>query len=160
MINITILCVGKVKEKYYTDAIAEYEKRLSKFAKIEIIEVADERIPDNASALEMEKVLDVEGKKLIAKISKDAYVIALEIEGKEYSSTEFAELIDKISTYESSKIVFVIGGSLGLSDEVKQLAKKGLSFSKMTFPHQLMRNILIEQIYRAFTILNHVAYHK
>lgn len=160
MINITILCVGKIKEKYFTDAIAEYEKRLSKFAKFEIIEVADERIPEDASVLETEKVLDIEGKKLIAKIPKDAYVIALEIEGKEYSSTEFAELIDKIGTYESSKIVFLIGGSLGLSNEVKQLSKKGLSFSKMTFPHQLMRIVLAEQIYRAFTILNHVAYHK
>jgi 23S rRNA (pseudouridine1915-N3)-methyltransferase len=160
MTNILLLCVGKIKESYFTEAIAEYEKRLRKFAKIEIIEVADERIPDTPAEADLLKVLDVEGKRLLAKIPKDAYVLTLEIEGKEMTSPELADLITKIGTYESSKLVFIIGGSLGLSKEVKQIAHKALSFSKLTFPHQLMRVVLLEQVYRAFTILNHIAYHK
>lgn len=160
MINITLLCVGKVKESYFTEAIAEYEKRLRKFAKVEIIEVADERIPETPAEADLLKVLDVEGKRLLAKIPRDAFVLTLEIEGKEMTSPDLADLIAKVGTYETSKLVFIIGGSLGLAKEVKQVANTALSFSKMTFPHQLMRVVLLEQIYRAFTILNHIAYHK
>ena len=157
--KITILCVGKIKEKYFTDAIKEYTKRLSRFAKTEIIEVADEKIPDNASAKEEEQIKEKEGKSLLSKIKDDAYVVALCIEGREQSSPELAGTIEKISM-QKSHIVFVIGGSLGLSDEVKQRAALRLSFGKMTLPHQLMRVVLLEQVYRAFKINNNEAYHK
>jgi 23S rRNA (pseudouridine1915-N3)-methyltransferase len=160
MTNITLLCIGKLKEKYLADGIAEYQKRLSKYAKVDLVEIEDERIPDAPSDLEMQKVLETEGKRILAKIPKDGYVITLEIEGTQMSSTELAAFIGKIGTYESSRIVFIIGGSLGLSKDVKKVARTALSFSKMTLPHQLMRIVLLEQIYRSFTILNNTAYHK
>ena len=157
--KITIIGVGKIKEKYFTDAIKEYSKRLSRFCQIEIIEVNDEKIPENASEKEMEKIKEKEGKGILSKIKDGAYVVTLCIEGKELSSEELAKKIEAISM-QSSNIVFVIGGSLGLSDEVKNASSLRLSFGKMTLPHQLMRVVLLEQIYRAFKINNSENYHK
>lgn len=140
--------------------IDEYLKRLTSYAKVEIIEVADEKAPEELSELEMEQVKQKEGERILAKISPDSHVFALAINGKMQSSEQLAESIDKLATYGKSKIAFVIGGSLGLSDEVLQRANQELSFSKMTFPHQLMRLILVEQIYRAFRINRGEPYHK
>jgi 23S rRNA (pseudouridine1915-N3)-methyltransferase len=159
-VNISIICVGKLKEKYLKQGIAEYVKRLSSYAKVEIIEVPDEKAPENLSDQEMEQVKQKEGERILAKISDDTYVIALAIEGKMKSSEELAESLDKLATYGKSKIAFVIGGSLGLSKQVMQRANEALSFSKMTFPHQLMRLILLEQVYRAFRINRGEPYHK
>ena len=156
--NINIICVGKIKEKFYTAAMDEYLKRLSRFAKVTVTEVADEKIPDRASEKEMEAVKKKEGEKILAKLGNE-YVIALCIEGKEMSSEEFAQKIADISMT-SSDIAFIIGGSLGLSDEVKNRAKLRLSFGRVTLPHQLMRVVLTEQIYRAFKINNNESYHK
>ena len=155
--NITVISVGKIKEKYFTAAIDEYSKRLSRFAKLNIIEVADEKIPDNASEKEMEQIKEKEGNKILAKLPQNSFVVTLCIEGKEYSSEELAKKIADISMT-SSHITFIIGGSLGLSDTVK--SKSALSFGKMTLPHQLMRVVLLEQIYRAFKINNNESYHK
>lgn len=140
--------------------MAEYVKRLSAYCKIDIIEVADEKAPEELSDAEMEMVKKKEGQRILSKISPDAYVIALAIEGKQYSSEEFASFLEKLATYGRSKIVFVIGGSLGLSGDVLKRADMRLSFSKMTFPHQLMRLILAEQVYRAFRIMKGQPYHK
>ena len=148
---IKIVCVGKIKEKYFTSAISEYVKRLSKYTKIEIVQV-----PDEAN---VEKALKVEGTKILSKIRDDEYVIALDIDGKSISSLEFAKKIDTIFT-SYSKITFIIGGSYGLSQEVKKRSNYLLSFSKMTFPHQMFRVILLEQIYRAYKINNNESYHK
>jgi len=159
-VNISIISVGKLKEKYLKAGIDEYLKRLSSYAKVEIIEVSDEKAPEVLSAAEMELVKNKEGEKLLAKLSQETYVIALAIDGKMRSSEELADTIDKLATYGKSKIAFVIGGSLGLSNEVLQRADEKLSFSKMTFPHQLMRLILLEQVYRAFRINRNEPYHK
>jgi 23S rRNA (pseudouridine1915-N3)-methyltransferase len=159
-VNISIVTVGKLKEKYLKQGIDEYLKRLTSYAKVEIIEVADEKAPEELSELEMEQVKQKEGERILAKISPDSHVFALAINGKMQSSEQLAESIDKLATYGKSKIAFVIGGSLGLSDEVLQRANQELSFSKMTFPHQLMRLILVEQIYRAFRINRGEPYHK
>lgn len=157
--NITILCVGKIKEKYFTDAIAEYKKRLSRFTKLNIIEIPDEKIPDNASQKEMEIVKEKEGNQILNKIPDNSYIVAMCIEGKEISSEELAKKISDI-TMIKSHIVFIIGGSLGLWDNVKQRADNKMSFGKITLPHQLMRVVLSEQIYRAFKINNNESYHK
>lgn len=143
---IKIICVGKIKEAFYRDAISEYMKRLGKYHKVEIIEVADSNIRD-------EKEL------ILKKIDKKDYIITMEIEGRENTSIEFANLIDK-TLINNSNITFIIGGSDGLDDEIKKLSNYKLSFSKMTFPHQLFRVILLEQIYRAFKIINNESYHK
>lgn len=158
--NISIVTVGKLKEKYLKQGIEEYLKRLTSYAKVEIIEVADEKAPEELSELEMEQVKQKEGERILAKVSHDAHVIALAINGKMQSSEELADSLDKLATYGKSKLAFVIGGSLGLSDEVLKRANEQLSFSKMTFPHQLMRLILVEQIYRAFRINRGEPYHK
>lgn len=158
--NISILAVGKLKEKYLKSGIDEYLKRLTSYARIEIIEIPDEKAPEELSASEMEQVKQKEGERLLSKLSQDTYVIALAIDGKMKSSEELADTIDKLATYGKSKIAFIIGGSLGLSNEVLQRADEKLSFSKMTFPHQLMRLILLEQIYRAFRINRNEPYHK
>ena len=158
--NISIVTVGKLKEKYLKQGIEEYLKRLTSYAKVEIIEVADEKAPEELSELEMEQVKQKEGERILAKISQDTHVIALAINGKMQSSEELADSLDKLATYGKSKLAFVIGGSLGLSDEVLKRANDKLSFSKMTFPHQLMRLILVEQIYRAFRINRGEPYHK
>ncbi|MDP4084643.1 MAG: 23S rRNA (pseudouridine(1915)-N(3))-methyltransferase RlmH [Bacillota bacterium] len=158
--NILIVTVGKLKEKYLKQGIEEYLKRLSTYAKVEIIEVSDEKAPEELSELEMEQVKQKEGERILAKVSQDTYVMALAINGKMQSSEELANTLDKLATYGKSKIAFIIGGSLGLSDEVLKRANEKLSFSKMTFPHQLMRLILVEQVYRAFRINRGEPYHK
>lgn len=159
-VNITVLSVGKLKEKYLKQGIEEYVKRLSGYAKVDVIEVPDEKAPEHLSAQEMEQVKEKEGERILAKVSDDAYVIALAIDGTMKSSEQFAASLDKLATYGKSKVVFIIGGSLGLSYKVRQRADESLSFSKMTFPHQLMRLILLEQIYRAFRINRGEPYHK
>jgi 23S rRNA (pseudouridine1915-N3)-methyltransferase len=157
--KITIACVGKIKEKYFSDAIAEYSKRLGRYVTLEIAEVADEKAPENLSLAQMEQVKFAEGKRLL-NVIKDSYVVALAINGKKFTSEGFAEFIDNRMVQGTSHITFVIGGSLGLSAEVLQKADYKLSFSDMTFPHQLMRVVLLEQIYRAQRILKNEPYHK
>lgn len=157
--NITIIAVGKIKEKYFTDAVNEYAKRMSRFAKFNIIEVADEKIPDNASEKEQLAVKEKEGAKILARLPKGAYTAAMCIEGKAVSSEQLAATIQTV-TMSNSHMVFIIGGSLGLSDEVKSRADAKLSFGKITLPHQLMRVVLAEQLYRAFKINNNESYHK
>lgn len=158
--RITIVCVGKIKEKFYRDAIAEYEKRLSKYCKFEIIEVADEKTSDKASPTEEEQIKEKEAQRILSKIKDDAYVCTLEIAGKKFSSESFADWIEQAGIRGISSIYFVIGGSLGLHSSVLKRSNQSLSFSDMTFPHQLMRVILSEQIYRAFRIINKEPYHK
>ena len=158
--RINIVCVGKIKEKYLKLGIDEFKKRLSKYCKLEIIELEDEKAPENLSDKEMLMIKEKEGKKILSKIKDNSYVIALAIDGKNLSSEELAETINKLGVRGISNITFVIGGSLGLSDEVLSRADYKLSFSKMTFPHQLMRLILLEQVYRAYRINNGGPYHK
>jgi 23S rRNA (pseudouridine1915-N3)-methyltransferase len=158
--RITVLCVGKVKEKFYTQAVEEYAKRLSRYCKLEIIEVPDEKTPDEAGENQMEKIKEKEGERLLAHIKDGSYVIALAIQGTEMNSEELAARIDKLGVGGTSHIVFVIGGSLGLSRGVLSRADFQLSFSPMTFPHQLMRVILLEQIYRSYRIICGEPYHK
>ena len=158
--RISIVCVGKIKEKYLKLGIDEFSKRLSKYCKLEIIELDDEKAPENLSDKEMLMIKEKEGKKILSKIKDNSHVIALAIDGKNLSSEELAETIDKLGIRGISHIVFVIGGSLGLSDEVLKRANYKLSFSLLTFPHQLFRIILLEQIYRSFKIINNESYHK
>ena len=158
--RINIVCVGKIKEKYLKLGIDEFKKRLSKYCKLEIIELEDEKAPENLSDKEMLMIKEKEGKKILSKIKDNSYVIALAIDGKNLSSEELAETINKLGVRGISNITFVMGGSLGLSDEVLSRADYKLSFSKMTFPHQLMRLILLEQVYRAYRINNGEPYHK
>lgn len=158
--KITILAVGKIKEKFFREAIVEYEKRLSRYCKLEIVEVADEKTPDHASETEEEQIKEKEAKRILEKINPDTYVITLEILGEKMNSVTFSEMIQKLGVQGRSQIVFVIGGSLGLHESVSRRADRKVSFSPMTFPHQLMRVILCEQIYRGFRIMNHEPYHK
>lgn len=158
--KIDILAVGKIKEKYLTDGINEYKKRISRFADINIIEVDDEKASDKLSLAEEEKVKEKEGQKLLSKIPNSAYVVALDLKGKEKTSPEMAEFLNDITLMGKSHIIFVIGGSLGLHKNILQRADYKICFSKFTFPHQLMRLILIEQVYRWFKILNNETYHK
>lgn len=158
--KITLITVGKIKEKYLKDAIAEYSKRLSKYCKLEIVEVADEKTPDNASEVVEEQVRSKEAERILKYIKDDAFVITLEIGGKMLSSEELAEKIEKLGVQGTSHIIFIIGGSIGLGKEVLAKSDYALSFSKMTFPHQLMRVILLEQIYRSYRIISGEPYHK
>ena len=158
--KITICCVGKIKEKFYSQAIAEYSKRLSKYCKLEIKEAADEKTPDSASDTVNRMIKEKEGDRLLSFIKDDSYVIALAIDGKMLDSVELSEKIDNLMLSGKSDIVFVIGGSLGLDKRGLDRADYKLSFSKMTFPHQLMRVILLEQIYRSFRIMKNEPYHK
>ena len=158
--KITLITVGKIKEKYFTDAISEYSKRLSRYCKLEIVEVADEKTPDGASEGLENQIKEKEGERILAKIPDGAYVVALAIEGKQLSSEELADKMEKWNVMGVSHLVFIIGGSLGLTPKVLSRADFKLSFSPMTFPHQLMRVILLEQIYRSFRIRNHEPYHK
>ena len=158
--KITLITVGKIKENYLKDAIAEYSKRLSRYCKLEIVEVADEKTPDNASDTVEDAIRDKEGERILKYIKEDAYVITLEIAGKMLTSEEMAEKIDKLGVQGTSHIIFIIGGSIGLGREILKRSDYALSFSKMTFPHQLMRVILLEQIYRSYRIINHEPYHK
>ncbi|WP_304652774.1 23S rRNA (pseudouridine(1915)-N(3))-methyltransferase RlmH [uncultured Ligilactobacillus sp.] len=158
--NIKVICVGKLKEKYLKQGIAEYSKRLSKFCKFEVIEVPDEKAPERLSLAEMEAVKQKEGERILHKIRDKEYVYALAIEGTERSSEEFASELEKLGTYGHSDLTFVIGGSLGLSPEVLKRAQTKISFGRFTLPHQLMRLVLTEQIYRGFMINNGSPYHK
>ncbi len=158
--KITIITVGKVKESYFRGAIEEYSKRLSKYCKLDIVEVADEKTPDKASETEEEQIKAKEAERILKYVRDDAYVIALAIEGKQLDSVELSEKMEKLGVQGKSHIQFIIGGSLGLHPSVLARADYKLSFSKMTFPHQLMRVILLEQIYRSYRIINHEPYHK
>ncbi|WP_100405855.1 23S rRNA (pseudouridine(1915)-N(3))-methyltransferase RlmH [Bacillus solitudinis] len=158
--NISIITVGKLKEKYLKQGIAEYTKRLSAYAKIDVVEVPDEKAPENLSDADMRQIKQKEGERILAKVGMDTHVIALAIEGSMLTSEQLATNLDKLATYGKSKVAFIIGGSLGLSDEVMKRADDTLSFSKMTFPHQLMRLVLVEQVYRAFRINRGEPYHK
>lgn len=158
--RITVLCVGKVKEKYFSDGIREYEKRLSRYCRLEIIEVADEKTPDSASVAEELQIKAREGERLRKYIREDSYVIALAIEGKQLDSIELSEKIEKLGVRGASHITFVIGGSLGLDETILKQADDKLSFSRMTFPHQMMRMILLEQLYRSYRIMKGEPYHK
>ena len=158
--NITIVTVGKLKEKYLKMGIEEFSKRLGPYAKINLVEVPDEKAPESLSDADMEIVKKKEAERILAKISADTYVIALAIEGKMKTSEELAAGIESLMTYGRSKVAFVIGGSLGLHESVLKRSDELLSFSKMTFPHQMMKLILLEQVYRAFRIMKGEPYHK
>lgn len=158
--RVTVLCVGKCKEKFYTQAAEEYAKRLSRYVKLEIVEVADEKAPEELSESQMEKIKEKEGERLLSRIKEGSYVIALAIQGEALNSEELAARIERLGVEGKSHLVFVIGGSLGLSRAVLARADASLSFSRMTFPHQLMRVILLEQIYRSYRIISHEPYHK
>lgn len=158
--QIRIIAVGKLKEAYFSDAAAEYSKRIGRFAKVETVQIPDRRIPDRASAAQERQALEQEGEDILAKIAPQDYVVALCVEGKKLDSPAFAQKLSALALSGKSTVTFVIGGSLGLSDTVKRRADLRLSFSDMTFPHQLMRVILLEQVYRAFKILANETYHK
>jgi len=157
--NINIVAVGGIKEKFFKDAVSEYAKRLSRYVKLNIIEVKDEKTPAMASALEEEKIKEVESERILSKLP-NSYVVALTIDGKKYSSEELAKRMEKYDILSKGNLSFIIGGSLGLHKSVIDRADEKLSFSEMTFPHQLMRVILLEQIYRAYRIRNNEPYHK
>lgn len=159
MLSINIVCVGKIKEKFFKDAIDEYSKRLSKYCKLDILELPDEKIPDKPNDSIINDVKSKECDNIINHLKKDSYIIALDLKGKEFSSEDFSKKIENISM-QNSKITFIIGGSLGLTDKLLNLADEKICFSKMTFPHQLIRIFLVEQIYRAFKISNNESYHK
>lgn len=158
--KITIIAVGRLKESFYRDAVAEYVKRLSRYCKIEILQVEDEKTPDNASEAEEEIIRKKEADRILKLLKEDACVVTLEIAGRMYDSEKFAHTIDKMQTSGISHIQFVIGGSLGLHSQVCKKADLAVSFSRMTFPHQLMRVVLLEQIYRAYRIIHGEPYHK
>lgn len=158
--KITILAVGKLKEKYFTSAVQEYSKRLGRYCKLEIIETADEKTPDNASTNEGNIIRAKEAGRLKKYIKDDAYVIALAINGKQMPSEGFADKLDKLGIRGISHIIFIIGSSTGLDSSILEMADEEISFSLMTFPHQLMRVILLEQVYRAYRIINGEPYHK
>lgn len=158
--KIKIVTVGKLKEKYLKDGIAEYSKRLSRFANLEMIELTDEKTPDRASDSENQKILELEGTRILSKIGDRDFVIVLAIEGKTLSSEEFSKQLEQAPINGFSTLTFVIGGSLGLSPQVKKRANLSISFGRLTLPHQLMRLVLVEQIYRAFTIQQGSPYHK
>lgn len=158
--QIRIIAVGKLKEAYFSDAAAEYSKRIGRFTKVETVQIPDRRIPDRASVAQERQVLEQEGEDILSKIAPQDYVVALCVEGKKLDSPAFAQKLSALALSGKSTVTFVIGGSLGLSDTVKRRADLRLSFSDMTFPHQLMRVILLEQVYRAFKILANETYHK
>lgn len=160
MMKISILCVGRIKEKFYRDAVEEYIKRLSRYCKPEVLETADEMTPDGAGTALTEQIKKKEGDRLLSRIKEEAFVVTLEIQGKKMSSEEFADVLKQAAVSGRSHIQFVIGGSLGLHESVSRRADLKLSFSDMTFPHQLMRVVLCEQIYRGYRIINGEPYHK
>ncbi|HZG15707.1 MAG TPA: 23S rRNA (pseudouridine(1915)-N(3))-methyltransferase RlmH [Candidatus Bathyarchaeia archaeon] len=158
--QITVISVGKLKEKYLKEGIEEYSKRLSAYCKLQLVEVNDEKAPEEMSAAEMEQVKRKEGERILAQIKQDHFVIALAIEGQMWTSEKLSSELDKLALHGKSQVAFVIGGSLGLADAVLKRADVLLSFSKMTFPHQLVRLVLLEQVYRAFRISRGEPYHK
>lgn len=158
--KITVITVGKLKEKFFREAVSEYEKRLGRYCKLEMRETADEKTPEGASGTETEQILEKEGERILKLLPDSAYVVTLEIDGRKFTSEGFAGEIERLGVNGISHIVFVIGGSLGLHNSIKRRADLAVSFSDMTFPHQLMRVVLLEQIYRAFRIINGEPYHK
>lgn len=160
MMKITLICAGRIRESFLRETVEEYTKRLSRYCRMEILEVADEKTPEGASPAQEEGIREKEGERILKKIPEDAWVITLEIEGKKMNSLSFAEMLQRLGVEGKSQIVFIIGGSLGLHTAVRRRADFALSFSDFTFPHQLMRVILLEQIYRGFRILNGEPYHK
>lgn len=158
--QIRIIAVGKIKEKYLREGIQDYKQRLSKYAKVDIIELTDEKTPDGASPATEENIRQIEGKRILDQIRVDEHCLVLDIAGTSLSSTDLADRLDSLATYGKSKLAIIIGGSLGLSDEILARADERISFSAMTFPHQLMRLILLEQIYRAYKINRNEPYHK
>ena len=160
MRRVMVICVGRMKERFYAGAAAEYIKRLSRYCKLEIVELPDEKTPDGASAAEEAAILEREGERILKAVREDAYMIALAIEGKALNSVEFSRRLERLGVEGRSHITFVIGGSLGLSPAVMLRADEAVSFSRMTFPHQLMRVILLEQVYRGFRIMKGEPYHK
>ena len=160
MISINILCVGKIKEEFWKDAINEYSKRLSKYCNFNIIEVQDSKVPDKVSPAMEKQIKDEEASRMLNLVKKDTYLICLDLKGKEYTSPEFSEKIQKLAVEGNSNITFVIGGTLGLGDEILKLSKEKICFSKMTFPHQLIRIFLMEQLFRGFKIANGETYHR
>ncbi len=158
--KITVITVGKIKEKFMKDALGEYSKRLSKYCKLEIIEVADEKTQENASEVVCNQIRQKEGERILKYVRDDAFVITLEIKGKQLTSEELANKIETLGVQGTSHIIFIIGGSIGLSEDVMKKSNYALSFSKMTFPHQLMRVILLEQVYRSYRIISGEPYHK
>lgn len=159
MLHINIICVGKIKENFFKDAISEYSKRLSRFCNLTITEIADEKIPDNASFKIEQDIKDKEGNNILSHIKKDSYVVALDLKGSEFDSVALSQKLTKISITHSS-LTFIIGGSLGLSEKVLSSCNEKIRFSKLTFPHQLIRIFLLEQLYRSFKIANNETYHK
>ena len=159
MLHINVICVGKIKESFFRDAILEYSKRLSRFCNLAITELQDEKIPEKASEKIEQEIKEKEGQNIISHIKKDSYIVCLDLKGKELSSEEFSKNIENISM-QSSQITFIIGGSLGLTEKLLGLSNQKICFSKMTFPHQLIRVFLLEQIFRAFKISNGETYHR
>ena len=158
--KITLVVVGKIKEKYYRDAVAEYSTRLSRYCSLNVVQVQDEMTPDDPSDREREQILEKEGARILKAIPEDAYVCAMAIKGKKFDSVKLSAWMEQLMVSGKSHLIFVIGGSLGLSDSVMRRADASISFSDLTFPHQLMRVILLEQIYRCFRIMKHEPYHK
>ena len=159
MLTINIICVGKLKEKFFKDAVSEYSKRLSKYCKLNILELPDEKIPNNANETIFNEIKSKECKNIISHLKNDSYVVCLDLKGKEYSSEQFSKKLDNL-TMQTSSITFIIGGSLGLTEELLKKSNEQICFSKMTFPHQLIRIFLLEQIFRAFKISNGETYHR
>ena len=159
MLSIQIICVGKIKENYLKDAISEYSKRLSKFCNLNIVELSDEKLPSKLNDSIINEIKNKECNKIIQNIKKDSYIICLDLKGKQFSSEEFSQKLDNIALNFNSSITFIIGGTLGLNEEVLSLASEKICFSKMTFPHQLIRVFLLEQLFRAFKISNNETYH-
>lgn len=160
MIHINVICVGKLKEKYLQDALSEYSKRLSKYCSLTIAELPDEKLPDKLNSSLIEMIKEKESNNIISHIEKNSYVLSLDLKGKQYSSEEFSAKINNISLNISSNVTFVIGGTLGLSEKALKYSNELICFSKMTFPHQLIRVFLLEQIFRAFKISNNETYHR
>ena len=159
MLSINIICIGKIKESFFKDAINEYSKRLSKYCNLNIIELSDEKLPSKLNDKIIENIKNTEGKKILLHLKKDSYKICLDLHGKQFSSEEFSSKIDSISLNYNSSITFIIGGTLGISSEVLNCADEKICFSKMTFPHQLIRVFLLEQLFRTFKISNNETYH-
>lgn len=159
MLSINIICIGKIKESFFKDAINEYSKRLSKYCNLNIIELSDEKLPSKLNDKIIDNIKNIEGKKILSHLKKDSYKICLDLHGKQFSSEEFSSKIDSISLNYNSSITFIIGGTLGVSSEVLNCADEKICFSKMTFPHQLIRVFLLEQLFRAFKISNNETYH-
>lgn len=159
MLSINIICIGKIKESFFKDAINEYSKRLSIYCNLNIIELSDEKLPSKLNDKIIDNIKNIEGKKILSHLKKDSYKICLDLHGKQFSSEEFSSKIDSISLNYNSSITFIIGGTLGISSEVLNCADEKICFSKMTFPHQLIRVFLLEQLFRAFKISNNETYH-